>query len=98
MRSLPRGHRYRLDGQVWHLTHHCHCREFLLRLARDRRVWRSWRLYGARAHFGRCVPNGKYSPQPVWLSPACVCEISPHAEEKSDDGERGGGIGGRHSR
>jgi putative transposase len=43
-----------LPGQVWHLTHRCHDRRFLLRFARDRRLWRSW-LYEARRRFGLCV-------------------------------------------
>jgi putative transposase len=51
---LPRAHRIHLPGQVWHLTHRCHHRRFLLRFARDRRLWRSW-LYEARRRFGLCI-------------------------------------------
>ena len=53
---MPRAHRHHLDGYVWHLTHRCHRRQFLLRFARDRRAWRTW-LYEARARFGLCVPD-----------------------------------------
>ena len=51
---MPRAHRIHLPGQVWHLTHRCHHRQFLLKFARDRRLWRSW-LYEARRRFGLCV-------------------------------------------
>jgi putative transposase len=51
---MPRAHRVHLPGYVWHLTHRCHRRQFLLRFARDRRLWRQW-LYQARRRYGLCV-------------------------------------------
>jgi putative transposase len=51
---MARAHRIHLPGQVWHLTHRCHHRRFLLKFARDRRLWRAW-LYEARRRFGLCV-------------------------------------------
>lgn len=33
---MPRANRYFTKGRVWHITHRCHNREFLLRFARDR--------------------------------------------------------------
>lgn len=51
---MPRASRTYLGGYVWHLTHRCHRRQFLLRFARDRRVWRRW-LYEARIRYGLCV-------------------------------------------
>lgn len=51
---MPRANRYWLPGQVWHLTHRCHRRQFLLRFARDRRLWLRW-LYAARVRYGLCV-------------------------------------------
>lgn len=51
---MPRAHRYHLPGYVWHLTHRCHRREFLLKFARDRRAWRGW-LFEARKRYGLCV-------------------------------------------
>ena len=53
---MPRGSRYWLAGHVWHLTHWCHRRQFLLRFARDRRLWLRW-LYEARRRHGLCVFN-----------------------------------------
>ena len=53
---MPRANRHFLSGHVWHITHRCHEREFLLRFARDRRYWRS-RLYEAHKRYGLCVLN-----------------------------------------
>jgi putative transposase len=51
---MARAHRIHVPGQVWHLTHRCHQRRFLLKFARDRRLWRAW-LYEARRRFELCV-------------------------------------------
>ena len=51
---MPRASRHHLPGLIWHLTHRCHHRRFLLRFARDRRAWIGW-LYEARRRFGLCV-------------------------------------------
>ncbi len=51
---MPRAHRHFLPGHVWHITHRCHQREFLLRFKEDRRNWRVW-LCEARRRFGLCV-------------------------------------------
>ncbi len=51
---MARAHRIHVPGQVWHLTHRCHHRRFLLKFARDRRLWRTW-LYESRRRFGLCV-------------------------------------------
>lgn len=53
---MPRANRCRIPGQVWHITHRCHRRQFLLKFARDRRAWVRW-LYEARKRFGLCVLN-----------------------------------------
>jgi putative transposase len=53
---MPRANRLYLPGHVWHLTHRCHQRKFLLRFARDRRRWRYW-LFEARKRYGLCVLN-----------------------------------------
>jgi putative transposase len=51
---VPRAHRINVSGQVWHLTHRCHHRKFLLKFVRDRRLWRDW-LYEARRRYRLCV-------------------------------------------
>ena len=47
---MPRANRHHIPGCVWHITHRCHKREFLLKFARDRRRWMRW-LYEARKRF-----------------------------------------------
>ena len=36
---MPRAHRYILPGYLYHLTHRCHNRSFLLRFAVDRSAY-----------------------------------------------------------
>ena len=42
---MPRANRHFLPGHVWHITHRCHQRKFLLKFARDRRRY----LWGFRS-------------------------------------------------
>src|ERR1044071_955397 len=51
---MPRANRYFLPGYVWHITHRCHQRKFLLKFARDRRRYLHW-LFEAKKRFGLCV-------------------------------------------
>jgi len=44
---MPRANRYFLPGHVWHITHRCHKKEFLLKFAKDRKRWLHW-LFEAR--------------------------------------------------
>ena len=53
---MPRASRHYIPGYVWHITHRCHKKEFLLKFARDRRRWLEW-LFGARKRFGIRVLN-----------------------------------------
>ena len=39
---MPRASRDVLPNHIWHLTHRCHQRDFLLKCARDRPRWRQW--------------------------------------------------------
>ena len=38
---MPRANRLRGSGGVFHLTHRCHNRDFLLKFARDREAYRA---------------------------------------------------------
>ena len=38
---MPRKNRYFTAGGLWHVTHRCHNRDFLLRFSRDRDAYRS---------------------------------------------------------
>ncbi len=53
---MPRANRHYLPGDVWHITHRCHNREFLLKFDRDRRRWKYW-LFQARKRYGLSVLN-----------------------------------------
>ena len=53
---MPRAKRLYVPGCVWHLTHRCHNRDFLLRFERDRQRWRHW-LFEARKRYGLVVLN-----------------------------------------
>ena len=46
-----RANRYFLPGHVWHITHRCHQKEFLLKFSKDRQRWRHW-LFEAKKRFG----------------------------------------------
>jgi len=53
---MPRANRYFIPGFVWHITHRCHKKEFLLKFDKDRRRWLRW-LYEAKKRYGLCVLN-----------------------------------------
>lgn len=53
---MPRANRYFVPGFVWHITHRCHKREFLLKFARDRKNWIDW-LWEAKKRYGLQVLN-----------------------------------------
>lgn len=51
---MPRANRYFLPNHIWHITHRCHKKEFLLKFAKDRKNWIHW-LYEAKKRYGLCV-------------------------------------------
>jgi putative transposase len=53
---MARAKRHYIPGHVWHITHRCHKREFLLKFPRDRRRWIEW-LYQAKKRYGVSVLN-----------------------------------------
>ena len=53
---MARANRHHIPGQVWHITHRCHKKEFLLKFLKDRRRWRFW-LFEAKKRFGLQVLN-----------------------------------------
>lgn len=53
---MPRAKRHYAPGYVWHLTHRCHNREYLLKFEKDRARWRGW-LFEARKRYGLSVLN-----------------------------------------
>ena len=53
---MARAKRHYLSGNIWHITHRCHQKEFLLKFARDRRRWLQW-LFEAKKRYGLCILN-----------------------------------------
>jgi len=53
---MPRANRHYIPGYIWHITHRCHKREFLLKFARDRRRWMAW-LFETRKRYGLSILN-----------------------------------------
>ncbi|MBW2004626.1 MAG: transposase [Deltaproteobacteria bacterium] len=53
---MARAKRQYIPGQIWHITHRCHKREFLLKFAKDRRRWLQW-LFEAKKRYGLPILN-----------------------------------------
>lgn len=53
---MARAKRHYIPGYVWHITHRCHKREFLLKFARDRQRWLQW-LFEAKKRYGLVILN-----------------------------------------
>jgi putative transposase len=53
---VARAHRHFISGQIYHITHRCHKREFLLKYAKDRHRWLQW-LFEAKKRFGLVILN-----------------------------------------
>ena len=51
---MPRANRHYIPGQVWHITHRCHKKEFLLKFAKDRRRYLQW-VFEAKKRYGLSV-------------------------------------------
>ena len=53
---MARANRHYIPGYVWHITHRCHRRQFLLKFSKDRHRYLQW-LYRARKRYGLTVLN-----------------------------------------
>jgi REP element-mobilizing transposase RayT len=53
---MARANRHYIPGYIWHITHRCHKKEFLLKFARERQRWISW-LFEAKKRFGLSALN-----------------------------------------
>ncbi|MEW6379328.1 MAG: transposase, partial [bacterium] len=53
---MPRANRHYLPGYIWHITHRCHEREFLLKFAHDRQSWLKW-LFESKKRYGVQILN-----------------------------------------
>jgi putative transposase len=53
---MARAKRHYIPGQIWHLTHRCHKRDFLLKFAKDRNRLLQW-LFEAKKRYGLTILN-----------------------------------------
>jgi len=53
---MPRANRYYQEGFIYHITHRCNHRAFLLSRKKDKRAYRYW-LYRSVQRYGLCVLN-----------------------------------------
>lgn len=53
---MPRANRHYLPGYVWHITHRCHMKEFLLKFSQDRKRYVQW-LFEAKKRYGLLILN-----------------------------------------
>jgi putative transposase len=53
---MVRAKRHYTPGYIWHITHRCHKREFLLKFSKDRHRYLQW-LYQARKRYGLSILN-----------------------------------------
>jgi hypothetical protein len=60
---MPNASRYLEPGYTYHLTHRCHDRRFLLKIARDRDMYRRWLREGARRYRVPVCPGHMWSAE-----------------------------------
>jgi putative transposase len=53
---MPRANRSFLPGHIWHITHRCHQKEFLLKFRKDKLLWLHWALQ-AKIRYGLVILN-----------------------------------------
>jgi len=58
---MPRANRYILPKQLYHITHRCHDRSYLLRFSKDRDIYRDWLREGSHRYnvpiLGYCLTS-----------------------------------------
>ena len=47
---MPRANRYYLRGNIWHITHRCHKKDYLFKFKKDRVFWMQW-LFEAKKRY-----------------------------------------------
>ena len=55
-KAMARAKRHYIPGYIWHITHRCHKREFLLKFNKDKQRWLQW-LYQAKKRYGLTLLN-----------------------------------------
>lgn len=72
----PRANRYYAYGNIWHITHRCHKKDFLLRFQKDRLCWIHW-LFEAKKRFGISILNYIVTSNHIHL---LVRDVCPHGD------------------
>ena len=63
---MARANRHYIAGYIWHITHRCHRRQFLLKFAKDRSRWLQW-LFEAKKRFDLSVLNDMVTSNHIYL-------------------------------
>jgi len=71
--AMTRANRQLLADHVWHISHRCHHKAYLLKLARERRLYLHW-LFAAKKRFGHSALNYRVTSNHTHL---WVKDISP---------------------
>ena len=53
---MARANRHYIKNCIWHITHRCHKREFLLKFRKDKKNWVNW-LFEAKKRYGLSILN-----------------------------------------
>jgi putative transposase len=53
---MARANRHYIPNCIWHITHRCHKKDFLLKFSRDKKRWLYW-LFQAKKRYGLCLLN-----------------------------------------
>jgi hypothetical protein len=80
---MPRANRHFLPGQLWHLTHRCHEKAFLLKFARDRRRYTLIELAGLSALCGFTDVGDFQRAHRQWVAEALTREAEKRDERWS---------------
>jgi putative transposase len=77
---MPRANRSFLPGHIWHITHRCHKKEFLLKFRKDKLLWLHWALQ-AKLRYGLVMLNFMITSNHIHLLAMCRalrCRMPPH--------------------
>ena len=78
---MARAKRHFLPGHVWHLTHRCHKKEFLLKLVKDRHRWLYW-LFQTKKRYGFRILNYMVTSNHIHLLVMALLQIENFADLK----------------
>lgn len=67
---MPRANRSFLPGHIWHITHRCHKKEFLLKFRKDKLLWLRWALR-AKQRYGLVILNFMITSNHIHLLATC---------------------------